>query len=107
LYGRANGVTHLGFTPPGPHEYLHLLIHEALPLQPNVIVVSAFLGNDFTTSLRPGDGHRRWFDRDNLLVSQVPRRLVAIAVERRALAGRAGALLDAPGSIPAAGRHPV
>jgi hypothetical protein len=61
----------------GPREYKYILQRFALALDPDLIVVDLFLGNDIV------DDHgcnpsplRFWLDRENLLLYAVPKRLV-------------------------------
>ncbi|MAG54899.1 MAG: hypothetical protein CMJ83_01275 [Planctomycetes bacterium] len=77
-------IYNMGLPGLGPHEYLHLLRHETLPLRPDVIAVNLFVGNDITdTSPRESDhpGWRRWFDRENCLLYLVPSRLRKLSRE--------------------------
>jgi hypothetical protein len=90
----ATDVYNLGVPSIGPREYLVLLTSEALRLQPEVVVVDLFIGNDFTeTALpeEPGGAVRRWLDRRNLLLLQVPRRLSIPEEDRRRASGEGGA----------------
>lgn len=84
-------VYNAGIPGTGPPEYLHLLVTELLPLEPDLVVVNLFLGNDVRC---PGQTEEsllaRWFDRQNLLVHLLPRRLATIAAERERTGGRAG-----------------
>jgi len=77
----------------GPPEYLHLLRAVALPMKPDAVVVSIFVGNDIKFSdlriTRTDRGLRLWFDRDNLLVWQLPVRLARLAGED-GLSGNSG-----------------
>ncbi len=81
----------------GPEEYALLLRDEALPLDPDVVVIDLFVGNDIVDNLRGRDHFRglmrRWLDRHNMLVYELPRRLLIVARERRR---RAGARPPAP-----------
>ena len=63
----------------GPPEYLHLLLQEALPLQPDAVVVSVFCGNDL--AIRPPSVAGKvwsWFDRAQLRLFTVPTRLAKL-----------------------------
>jgi hypothetical protein len=84
----------------GPDEYLRLLEGDVLPLAPDGVVVSLFLGNDLS-EVRPWNAIDRllaaWFDRGNVLILEVPRRLRILARQRD---GKAGP--RAPGSDPSA-----
>jgi hypothetical protein len=80
----------------GPEEYLLLLQREAVPLDPQVIVVDLFIGNDLIENLRGRDVFRgtmrRELDRDNLLVYTAPKRIVTLLAERRRRGTSVGAL---------------
>ena len=73
----------------GPLEYLHLLSREVLAFAPDVVAVNLFVGNDVFEARRHARDHpqlRRFWDRDNLLIDLVPRRLARRQEEKRALA---------------------
>jgi hypothetical protein len=76
----------IGVCAVGPEEYALLERDEALPLEPDVVLVDLFVGNDIVDNLRGRDhfrgGMRRWLDRHNLLVYELPRRLLIVARER-------------------------
>lgn len=62
----------------GPPEYLHLLRDEVLPLHPDHVVLSLYLGNDIQSCVRFRDSDdlaKRWFDRGNVLIWLLPTRL--------------------------------
>ncbi|HZS41028.1 MAG TPA: hypothetical protein VFF06_29570 [Polyangia bacterium] len=62
----------------GPREYQYLLKKEALALDPDLIVVDLFLGNDIVDDYGCNPSPLRfWLDRENLLLYTVPRRLFA------------------------------
>lgn len=67
-------VYNMGIHGGSPREYAYLLRNEALKLRPDAIVVSVYLGNDLTGKRRMSGDY--WFDRENLLVYQVPCRLL-------------------------------
>jgi len=69
----------------GPPEYLYLMQTEALPRQPDVLLVNLFIGNDLD-SYRSPHFASILLDRSNLLIFQVPRRMFRI---RRGLASGA------------------
>jgi hypothetical protein len=75
--GGAADIYNLGVPGADAPEYLLLLESEALPRHPDVLLVNLFIGNDVE-----GDSERRLmsvlFDRSNLLIFQVPRRLFRI-----------------------------
>ncbi|HEY1587907.1 MAG TPA: hypothetical protein VGH63_19540, partial [Polyangia bacterium] len=77
----------IGVCAVGPEEYALLERDEALPLQPDVVLVNLFVGNDIVDNLRGRDhfrgGMRRWLDRHNMLTYELPRRLLIVARERR------------------------
>jgi len=79
-------ICNLGIAGMGLNEYLYMLREEALPLQPDVIVVDVFIGNDLTDNLSGNlapDWLGRWLDRDRLLILLVPRRLLALAGDQQ------------------------
>ncbi len=80
-------VEAIGVCAVGPEEYALMVRDEALPLDPDVVVIDLFVGNDIVDNLRGRDhfrnGLRRWLDRDNMLVYALPRRLAILVRERR------------------------
>ncbi len=71
-------IYNMGLPDIGPPEYLNILETEALALQPDAILINLFLGNDAQ------DSHRwlvdrsllaSWFDRENVLLCVLWRRL--------------------------------
>lgn len=80
-------VHNIGVAGVGPPEYLSLLVDEALPLEPDAILISLFVGNDLNivdvTEGLTDAGLRSWFQRDQILLTVVPRRLARIRAERR------------------------
>jgi hypothetical protein len=87
-------VYNMGSPGVGPPEYLHLLTEEALAMQPDLVVVCLFVGNDIVfadPTRRPLAG--RWaLDRDHLYLTRLVTRLGRLADERaRASAEGAGA----------------
>ncbi|MCP3962466.1 MAG: hypothetical protein GY719_31880 [bacterium] len=86
---RETGLEIYNYGYPGisPPEYLYLLRHEAIQLDPASVVVNIFVGNDIF-GYRYDTDHRLlrlWFDRVNLLAYQVPKRLWRLQAENRAL----------------------
>lgn len=84
-------VQNFGIAATGPPEYLRILVDEALPLDPDLISIGVFVGNDLTPlpddTLRLPDSLRDWLDRDSVLLWLVPRRLATMAEERRLVGG--------------------
>lgn len=79
-----------------PH-YQLLLAREALPLKPDAVVVNLFVGNDLSWPLPAPQGASSlagWFNASNLLVLEVPRRLLILSRQgrraRQALEDRGG-----------------
>ena len=85
-------VCNLGSIGLAPDGYLQLLVTDALPLQPDVVIVDLFVGNDLrldTPRRPPSDGLEAWLDADRLLLLTIPRRLFRVAREQE---GDLGAL---------------
>lgn len=63
-----------------PREYLHLLLHDVLPLDPDIVVIALFVGNDLTFSLPPAGPSllADWYSAERSLLIQIPRRLAAL-----------------------------
>jgi hypothetical protein len=78
-------VYNMGLSGIGPEEYLYLLSHEGLRLQPEAVILNLFIGNDLTNT-RTGTGIaqflNQWFDRGNVRIWFLPERLMVIAAER-------------------------
>ena len=94
-------IYNVGYPSIGPHEYNALLRDVVMPLSPDVVAINLFVGNDVLDARAGRPVNRRlrlWFDRDNLLLFQVPRRLAIVARERGG-DGAAGAV-DADESSP-------
>ena len=53
-------VLNMGIPSTGPKEYLSLLIREGLGLHPDMVLLSFFIGNDFTDSIRQTQ-KREWY----------------------------------------------
>ena len=82
-------VCNLGVASIGPAEYALLLSEEGLPLEPDLVLVNLFVGNDIEDACRSAAESRTTplrdlFDARRTLVSLVPRRLWALHGERRA-----------------------
>lgn len=94
-------VDNMGIASTGPPEYLTMLVDEALPLDPDLVVIDVFVGNDLVLGRRSSnrwlERARPWLDRDSVLVWLVPARLAKISEERRR-SGREGPLAEAPGA---------
>ena len=81
-------VHNLGVPAIGAPEYLYLLRYEALPLEPDLVVVNLFIGNDLKPKSVQASDHRwlrSWYERRNLLTFLVPKRLAAVAREQAAM----------------------
>jgi len=79
-------IYNMGVPGIGPPEYLSLLVDEALPMDPDLILIGVFIGNDldideYLADL-PDAALRSWFQRDQVLLSVIPERMSRIAVER-------------------------
>jgi len=79
-------VANLGAPGIGPPEYLRLLVDEAMPLDPDAVVVCVFVGNDLSYADvekdLPDPFLRGFLQRDSVLAWVLPGRLVRIARER-------------------------
>ncbi len=86
-------VVNMGYSATGPDVYDYLLRYHAVPLSPQLIVVNIFVGNDLAELIRrdPHPRLSRFFDRDNLLVVEIPRRALALAREMRSRSREAAA----------------
>lgn len=79
-------VHNLGLPTIGPAEYLHLLRTEALPLRPDLVAISLFIGNDIAQGSDPSEPWlASWFNRENVQLAVVPTRIARILSERRRL----------------------
>jgi len=88
-------VYNTGVIAAGPAEYLAILRDTVLPLEPDAVLVSIFIDNDVAEAHRfttPRSFLAQWFDRDNLQLFQVPRRIARAVAERSALGKAAGAV---------------
>ncbi len=87
-------VYNFGIPGIGPHEYLHLLVHQVLPLDPDAILIGLFAGNDLG-NVNIDDGASSlvwpWFNRKQVRLCTVVERLNKLAVERE----RGGAISPA------------
>tara|TARA_R110002124_G_scaffold2530_2_gene16013 strand:- start:32051 stop:34063 length:2013 start_codon:yes stop_codon:yes gene_type:complete len=67
-------IYNIGFPGTNPVDYRHLLIEEALPLEPDLIVIALFVGNDIVA--QPGEKSTiRWYDAQNYMAGIVWHRL--------------------------------
>lgn len=89
-------VDNFGVPGIGPAEYVSLLVKEALPLDPDLILIGVFVGNDLNVYDAvvdlPDVGLRRWFQRDQVLLFVLPERWGRLGAEQRRLAERGGDL---------------
>lgn len=67
-------IYNMGFSGIGPTDYRYLLETEALPLQPDLIVIQLYVGNDLTEGPALA-GPPRWYDGDSYLTAIVWHRL--------------------------------
>ena len=77
----------VGWPAMGPAEYRAMLEQFVLPRDPDAVVVSVFLGNDLLESAAwsaTDAALARWFDRGNLLLYELPRRMLRIFAAPRA-----------------------
>jgi lysophospholipase L1-like esterase len=87
-------VHNMGIAGIGLQIYLHLLRTEALPLQPDLVVVNVFIGNDLAEGLgelRRVDPLRNWLEAEQLFTVLLPRRWLAIRAGQHVDARRPGA----------------
>src|SRR6185436_10252748 len=94
-------VDNMGIIGVGPPEYLDMLVDEALPLDPSVVVIDLFVGNDFVfpagTSGKSEALARSWLERGNVLLWIVPTRLARVLEERRHRSLQGGRIAVAQG----------
>ncbi|TDJ68334.1 MAG: hypothetical protein E2O39_13330 [Planctomycetota bacterium] len=88
-------VFNMGAAGVAPPEYEVMLVEDALPLDPDIVVVGVFVGNDLSYAVvgsgLPDTALRSWMQRDEVLLFVLPRRLARVAEERdRRAAGPAG-----------------
>jgi hypothetical protein len=87
-------VDNMGIAGVGPPEYLGMLKTEAVPLDPSLVVIDLFVGNDFVFPSNTTGGLREvvqgWFERGNVLLWVVPIRLARLAEERQRRAAEGG-----------------
>jgi hypothetical protein len=95
-------VYNMGIAGVGPPEYERMLVDEALALDPDVVVIDVFVGNDLVFPFRTRQSlHARvqtWFDRGDVLLWVVPQRLARIAREKRLRAAAGLGVADVQGA---------
>jgi len=78
-------VYSMGVAGIGPPEYAYLLAEEAMPLNPDQILVAVFVGNDLMVDEAlhelPDSGLRSWFQRDQVLAWVIPDRMARLRAE--------------------------
>jgi hypothetical protein len=92
-------VCNVGIAGMGLNEYLYMLREDALPLQPDVVVVDVYIGNDLVGNLGgriSQGGLAHWLNRDQLLILLVPWRLWRTGEQQGGMR-----LASAPGAEPA------
>jgi hypothetical protein len=72
-------VINMGIPNTGPADYLSLIAREGLPLSPNMVLLSFFVGNDFTDNAPPERGHIVRHLLSNLYLSRLARALIALS----------------------------
>ena len=79
-------VYNMGVPGIGPPDYLTLLVEEALPLDPDLILIGVFVGNDLNVADHleglPDAALRAWFQRDQVLLFVLPERMSRVRAER-------------------------
>jgi hypothetical protein len=70
---------------------------DALPLKPDLVLICLFIGNDLTECalrrIKP-TFLESWFDRENLLLYLIPKRLIQIMEEQSKTGRKAGTIQD-------------
>jgi hypothetical protein len=88
-------IYNAGVVNTGPREYLEVVRTSAVPLHPDLVVVTLFVGNDLTDAQRGNPSLVATLtDRNEVLIRQLVRRLAATWSERRA----GGTVADPSGS---------
>ncbi|MCA8944254.1 MAG: hypothetical protein KDB80_16935, partial [Planctomycetes bacterium] len=86
-------IANFGITTIGPAEYRTILEQDALPLAPDAVIVTLFVGNDVHDSLRYRDDFGWWrelFDRTRCQLYQVTCRLLRLGAEQTRTGHEAG-----------------
>ena len=55
-------VINMGIASTGPPDYRDILVREALPLDPDLVLVTFFVGNDFLESAPRDEDERHWYE---------------------------------------------
>lgn len=76
-------IYNMGYPGTGPIDYLYLLEHDALPLEPDLVVVQLFVGNDVADDGGYIAGSPRWYDADSYLIAIVWYRLQILRRAKR------------------------
>lgn len=100
-------IYNMGVAGTNPPEYLALLMNEALPLDPDAVVIDVFVGNDILYPAVPrasaDAGLRAWFDSANVLLCSVPGRMLRLSREQRARTKQQGVVGSVQGEHARAG----
>ncbi|HEX6885841.1 MAG TPA: hypothetical protein VF530_20875, partial [Planctomycetota bacterium] len=95
-------ILNLGVPGIGPPEYLSLLVEEGLALEPDLVLISVFVGNDLNVpdvlAERSDAALRAWFQRDQVLLFVLPARWARLRAQ--------GALRPGP-DLAASGARPM
>ncbi len=76
-------IYNMGYPGTGPADYLYMLESQALPLEPDLVVIQLFVGNDVTTGPLQVEP-RRWYDAESYLLATVWHRLQILRRAERA-----------------------
>jgi hypothetical protein len=78
-------VLNLGLSATGPDVYEYILRHYGQPLDPDLIVVNLFIGNDLQEliGIKPNPWPGRVFDRERLLTYRISKRLLILSRESK------------------------
>lgn len=105
-------ICNLGVAAVGPPEYVLLLREEGLALQPELVLINVFVGNDLANAWQSALNARRSplravFDADSCLLYLVPRRMAIQWRERRAKSGFATHALRTSDELPTSNAREV